>query len=659
MQKKVLIVNRGEIACRIIKTAKQLGFITVAIYSEADANALHVKMADEAYPLGGLTSQQSYLNIEKILHIAITHQVNFIHPGYGFLAENAEFAQKCFDNKIIFVGPSPKVISQMGEKDTAKEIAQKSGVPIIPGYMEANQDIKKLHSAANKIGYPILIKAIAGGGGKGMRIVKNDEDFVAALEGAQREAQNSFGNSRVMLEKYFADAHHIEVQVFGDQQGNVVTLYERDCSIQRRHQKVIEEAPSPFLNDAQRKKMYEAAIKLAKAVRYEGAGTIEFLVDEKKQFYFMEMNTRLQVEHPVTEMISGLDLVALQFQIAQGQSLEDLLPQSLSKQGHAIEARLYAEDPANNFLPTTGKIKFLKFPTSNQDTRTDTGIQSGDTIHPYYDPMLAKIICYGKSRTEAIHNLQQALDKTYLVGPNTNLHFLAQILQEEDFHKGIYNTNYIASHSKELLTTNSLKEEIFTIAAHLLLVTADQQKPVNPWTMQDNLRLNLAAKQQLLININEQQMLFDVQQKNGASIYQINKQAFQIKTLTKQDSLIELSCNDQHYSLFYFKDREGIYFFLNNQTFHCQWPLDTHLIHTGENDNKARFTAPMPGTIVTIHIKPGQSVEKGEQLLVMEAMKMEHTLFAPSKGIIKNVFFNVGDMIQEGVELIQFETIEE
>ncbi|HEY8189588.1 MAG TPA: acetyl-CoA carboxylase biotin carboxylase subunit, partial [Micavibrio sp.] len=482
MFKRILIANRGEIACRIIGTARRMGIETVAVYSDADRNARHVRMADGAVRIGPASSRESYLRGDIIIQAAIQTGAQAIHPGYGFLSENEDFAAACARAGIVFIGPTPDSINAMGLKDKAKAIMSKAGVPVVPGYLGEKQDAPTLRKEADKIGYPVLIKAVAGGGGKGMRLVAAADDFEEALASCKREAAASFSNDHVMIEKYIARPRHVEMQVFGDSHGNAVHLFERDCSLQRRHQKVVEEAPAPGLPDKVRKNLGEAAVRAVKAIKYQNAGTIEFIMDSKThEFFFMEMNTRLQVEHPVTEMITGLDLVEWQLRVAAGEKLP-LTQKDLSVNGHAFEVRLYAEDPANSFLPQTGTIHTFIYPSFNPDgnesgarIRVDTGVEEGDSVSIHYDPMIAKLIVHGKDRTAATDSMRDALDEILLTGLTTNQEFLSGIFRQSDFIKGDVDTGFIARHEKELLPDDyGMASETDLMQAGTLLAWPDE-----------------------------------------------------------------------------------------------------------------------------------------------------------------------------------------
>ncbi|CAL1293226.1 unnamed protein product, partial [Larinioides sclopetarius] len=491
--RKVLIANRGEISCRIIRSSKKLGLQTVAVYSEADKNALHVTLADEAYCLGPAASQESYLNQSKVISVAKETGAQAIHPGYGFLSENAEFAELCQQQGVEFIGPPPSAIRDMGIKSTSKYIMDKAGVPIIKGYHGEDQSDERLKSEAIKIGFPVMLKAVRGGGGKGMRIVSSEEEFEAQLESARREAQKSFGNDAMLVEKYVKRPRHVEVQVFGDKYGNYVYLFERDCSVQRRHQKIIEEAPAPGLDEATRRSLGEAAVRAAEAVNYVGAGTVEFIMDEDRKFYFMEMNTRLQVEHPVTEMITGTDLVEWQLRIAAGEKLH-ITQEDLKIRGHAFEARIYAEDPEENFMPGAGHLSRLFTPQVSEDIRIETGVREGDDVSVHYDPMIAKLVVWGPDRRSALMKLHSALSEYNIVGVKTNVKFLMQLAKHEEFALGNVHTDFIPQHEKEILTFKEPShQDVCTAVLSAITLEANQrtQDKNSPFSLLDGMVPNL------------------------------------------------------------------------------------------------------------------------------------------------------------------------
>jgi acetyl-CoA carboxylase biotin carboxylase subunit len=623
MFRSLLIANRGEIACRVIRTARRMGLRTITVYSDADANALHVKMADEAVHIGPAPVRESYLRADAILAAARQTGAEAIHPGYGFLSENAEFAEACAAAGIIFVGPPASAIRAMGLKDRAKALMAKAGVAVVPGYLGDDQSAKHLASEAGKIGYPVLIKAVAGGGGKGMRRVDDAKDFAAALEGAQREGQSSFGDARVLIEKYVTRPRHIEMQVFGDSHGNVVHLFERDCSLQRRHQKVIEEATAPGMPEAVRKAMGEAAVKAAKAVGYVGAGTIEFIADASEglkadRFWFMEMNTRLQVEHPVTEAITGYDLVEWQLRVASGEKLP-ATQSDIHAKGHAVEARLYAEDPQKGFLPSIGTLERLSIPEG--EVRVDTGVREGDTISPFYDPMIAKVIAYAGTREAAIAKLADALSASQIAGLRTNNAFLIRCLRHPDFIAGNIDTGFIGGHESDLVPALQISKDVLSAAAGQVL--REYAGPSDdPWSTQDSFRLAGFA---------EQAAEFVVDDKRVAVPY----------TQTHADT-VRLSNGD-------------IAVMEHGETFTVR-PYDPFIAAESAGAASDRVTTPMPGKIIQLLVKPGEAVKKGQPLAVLEAMKMEHTLSAPADAKVASVEVSQGDQVNDGAIVVRFET---
>lgn len=630
MLKKILIANRGEIACRIIKTAKKLGIKTVAVYSAADKNALFVKAADEAYLLGNAPASESYLNQAKIIEIAKQSQAQAIHPGYGFLSENGNFAALCEKNNIIFIGPESSAIAAMGDKNRAKEIMQKAGVPIAASYAGDTKDKKALENAAKAIGLPVLVKAAFGGGGRGMRLVKALSELEEAVVSAEREAEKSFANGTVFLEKYIESARHVEVQIFADQLGNVLHLFDRDCSLQRRHQKVIEEASAPDLPISLREKMWQAAITAAKAINYRGAGTIEFLVDASHQFYFMEMNTRLQVEHPVTEMITGLDLVEWQLKVAAGEKLP-LAQEQIKQQGHAIEARVCAENPFDDFRPACGKLALLEFPAN---IRVDTGFAAGCSISPYYDSMIAKIIAYGETRKAAIQALIKALETTFIVGVESNIAFLTRLLKEEDFQNAKLATRFIEDHAEKLTKAPEINDAVLAQAAkaeqerqnQLAFDTAKTDDSSSPWHARDHWRLKKITPRFCFYSNNKKYVA-------GASV--------SVTPGADKRPDIKNFFHENQWHIF----NAGEHYLLN---------LAENKKANGEAAATANaFVAPMPGTIAAVLVKPGQNVKAGDKLMVIEAMKMEHAITAPQDGTIKQLFFKAGDTINEGVLLLE------
>jgi 3-methylcrotonyl-CoA carboxylase alpha subunit len=644
----VLIANRGEIACRIIRTARRLGIRSVAIYSEADRGALFTRIADEAYEIGPAAARESYLAGDKIVGLAQRVRASCIHPGYGFLSENAEFAERCAEAGIVFVGPPPAAIRAMGLKNAAKALMQKAGVPVVPGYHGDNQTPKFLKEKAYEIGYPVLIKAIAGGGGKGMRRVDAYVDFEAALEGAAREGQAAFGDSRVLIEKYVARPRHIEMQIFGDSMGGVVHLFERDCSLQRRHQKVIEESPAPGLSIEMRADMAAAAIAAGKAVSYVGAGTIEFIADSSRglqpdAFYFMEMNTRLQVEHPVTEAITGLDLVEWQFRIAAGEPLP--LRQSETAQcGHAVEARLYAENPENNFLPSAGKIYALEFPDA-QGLRVDTGVDAGSEVTPFYDPMIAKIIAHGATRDEALDRLSQALEQTMVAGPHTNAAFLRALCNAPEFRDGAFDTGFIEANLARLgAAPRELDAQAVLFGAQRLLARRGNgaAPSYDPWRETDCFELTGLRNVGVNILVDGRMTAFVLRSAGG-----IAELGFADDRMLVGDGGGPLTriveTND---ALFVLRD--------GRQTeLRPVDPLDGEAeFSTGDS---GQVEAPMHGRLLALFVEEGQTVAQGERVAIVEAMKMEHSLNAPRGGRVARIAAIVGAQVQQGARLMVIE----
>lgn len=657
--KKLLIANRGEIACRIMKTAKRFNIPTVAVYSAIDKNALHVALADEAYLLGPAPAGQSYLDREKIIALAKQSQANAIHPGYGFLSEDAQFANLCEENKIIFVGPSAQAIDAMGDKRNAKYLMEKADVPTVPGYLATPQDLKTLNAQIKKIGLPVLIKASAGGGGKGMRLVTHLDQLADALISAKREAKSSFDDDTVFLEKYVDPARHVEVQIFMDQQGNGIYLFDRDCSIQRRHQKIIEEADAPNLPDKVREKMGETALLAAKAINYVGAGTIEFLVDQQANFYFMEMNTRLQVEHPVTEMITGLDLVEWQLRIAAGEPLP-LSQTQIKKQGHAFEARIYAENPQNNFSPSTGKLIYFLTPTETQQIRIDTGVRAGDSISPYYDPLIAKLIVHDKTRESALKLLETALANMFIVGVDTNVAFLSHICKSNAFQQADIYTNLI---EQQMATWQpaTLSNELL---AFIALGKLQQEKDLvqgyknqstdrySPWFLRDSWQPWKKSCRQFSAWYQGQVLSFTLVQNQND--YQLN---FQDKIFVfhgyANHHQLTICMQQKSYQAHIFYVDHTLHVFYNGDHAVIHWQ-DPRKIGLAIDALENQFISPMPGSIVEILIKPGQKVKKGDRLLTLEAMKMAHTMLAPDDGLVKSIHCQVGDLVSEGIELLEF-----
>ena len=642
MFKSVLIANRGEIACRIMRTAKRMGMRTIAVHSEADANALHVKLADEAHLIGPAPAAQSYLVSEKIIAAAKAAKAECIHPGYGFLSENTAFAKACADNGIVFVGPPPAAIEAMGLKDRAKALMEKASVPVVPGYHGDKQDPQFLKRKAYEIGYPVLIKAVAGGGGKGMRRVDKHADFDDALEGAMREAQNAFGDARVLIEKYITAPRHIEMQVFADTHGNAIHLNERDCSLQRRHQKVIEEAPAPGMSAALRAEMGAAAVAAAKAAGYVGAGTIEFIADgagglKSGGFWFMEMNTRLQVEHPVTEAITGLDLVEWQFRIANGEALP-LKQDQVPLEGHAVEARLYAEDPEKSFLPSTGRLIALDFPAA-EGLRVDTGVETGDEVTPFYDPMIAKLIAKAETRGEALDRLADALDATVVIGPRSNAGFLAALARAPDFRNGEFDTGFIDAHLTELgAGPQPLDHAAAAFGAQALverereLLLARTASYDSPWDADDGFQLS--GTRRLIVPLTA-----EGHNLNAEVVYEGGEAVLRVEGSGPADDATAIATEEAVYVL-----RRGRQTKLSLR--------DLSLEEGAGNGGGGLVRAPMHGKVLAVLVEQGASVTRGQRLAIIEAMKMEHTLTAAIDGTVAEISASVGTQIAEGAKVM-------
>ena len=645
--KKILIANRGEIACRVMRSAKQMGLTTVAVYSDADKHAQHVKMADEAYHIGPAPSKDSYLVADKILQVAKNAGADCIHPGYGFLSENSEFAKACEANNIAFIGPLASSIEAMGSKTRAKEIMAAANVPLVPGYYGDNQDPAFLQSEAEKIGYPVLIKAAFGGGGKGMRVVEQANDFINALEGAQREAIAGFGNDLVLLERYVDQPRHVEVQVFADNHGNCVYLGDRDCSLQRRHQKVIEEAPAPGLSDELRKEMGEAAVRCALAINYRGAGTVEFLLcgDE---FFFMEMNTRLQVEHPVTEMVTGVDLVSWQINIAAGQTLP-LTQSDIELQGHSFEARIYAEDPANDFIPCSGTIEALSTPLNSEFVRIDTGIAQGDEISPFYDPMIAKLIVHDDNREQALSRLRQALEQFHLAGFSTNIGFLHNLASHPTFAQGAPSTHFIAEQGDALVSVNSIaleKAHVIAAFAYLESLSAKNEavQSPSPWQQLSGFTLNAPQK----INIPFTDLPINAVKTKTGYVINHNEKPFEVMGELNQNQC-SVFINGEKFTAHVSLVDNSISVML--AALQIKLALNTkHYISSHESD-ALPLAAPLNGTVVKHLVEVGSTLTKGDAVVIIEAMKMEYTLSAPHDGILQSYCFAEGELVTHGALL--------
>ena len=665
MFNKILIANRGEIACRVAATCKRLGIASVAVYSDADANAKHVAACDEAVHIGGAAASESYLRIERIIDAAVRTGAQAVHPGYGFLSENEAFAQACEAAGLVFIGPPVSAIAAMGSKAAAKALMQAAAVPLVPGYHGDDQDPELLQREADAIGYPVLLKASAGGGGKGMRVVEKREDFAAALASCKREAASSFGNDRVLIEKYLTRPRHVEVQVFADQHGGAVYLFDRDCSVQRRHQKVLEEAPAPGLPDDVRRAVGEAAVAAARAVSYVGAGTVEFIMTERA-FYFMEMNTRLQVEHPVTEMITGQDLVEWQLRVASGEPLP-LRQDELRIDGHAIEARVYAENPARGFLPSTGTLKYLRMPEgvefsigspSRAPVRIDSGVREGDTITPFYDPMIAKLIVHGASREEALVRLSRALQACEAVGPQTNVAFLQRIVESQPFATADLDTGLIERHHAELFAPveRPFKEALALACGALLTREGGLAHGASPWDALSHWRLNSGYRQTIEWRDPDNESAFKVVYAREVDSCTLEHdgvaQAFDWWRGSEPHAF-GARLGDARVTGRVFIDSDKFHVFCLGSALTFEW--QNLLAHAADAEHgEGRLTAPMPGKVIAVLVEPGAVVEKGAPLLVMEAMKMEHTISAPADGEIEEVLYAVGDQVPEGAQLLAF-----
>lgn len=655
---KVLIANRGEIACRVIATCRRLGIATVAVYSDADRNARHVRLADEAIHIGPAAARDSYLRGDALLDAARATGAQAIHPGYGFLSENADFADACAAAGITFIGPPASAIRAMGDKSAAKALMAKAGVPLTPGYHGDQQAPDFLRAQADAIGYPVLIKASAGGGGKGMRKVERSEDFVDALASCQREAASAFGNDHVLVEKYVERPRHIEIQVFGDSHGDAVYLFERDCSVQRRHQKVLEEAPAPGMSAERRAAMGQAAVDAARAVGYEGAGTVEFIAGPEGDFYFMEMNTRLQVEHPVTEYITGTDLVEWQLHVAAGQPLPKR-QHELAIHGHAIEARLYAEDADRGFLPSTGTLRRLRLPTPSANVRVDTGVEEGDSITPYYDPMIAKLIVWDVDRDAALRRMSQALADCQVVGVTTNAGFLRRLVHTDSFAHARLDTALIEREQVALAAVGDADEVMWALAAVAAIASTpaasgDARDPHSPWRAQDGWRLGTPAARVLPLQQGERMHTLKVWSHTAGWRVQCDNAAPTDVAGTADARGLTAQVNGRRVSLQVQRDGDQLYLFGHDgqHRFTLHDPV-------GESEqagtDAGSLLAPMPGRIVATLVEAGTAVKRGTPLVVLEAMKMEHTLQAPADGTVKGYRAKAGDQVGDGAVLVDFE----
>jgi len=651
---KILIANRGEIACRVIRTARRLGMRCVAVYADADRGARHVRLADEARRI------ESYLDIDAIVAAARACGAQAIHPGYGFLSENEDFAAACAKAGVVFVGPTPEAIAAMGDKAAAKRLMEKAGVPLVPGYHGEAQDAARLEKEAARVGFPVIIKPSAGGGGKGMRIVSDGKDFLPSLEGARREAKAAFGDERVLIERYLERPRHIEVQVFGDSQGDVIHLFERDCSVQRRHQKVLEEAPAPRFD--KRDEIGAAAVAAARAIGYTGAGTVEFIAEQDGRFYFMEMNTRLQVEHPVTEMITGLDLVEWQLRVAAGEALP-FRQNEISLKGHAIEARIYAEDPQRDFLPATGKLVHLAFPAESAHVRVDAGVEAGDEITPWFDPMIAKLIVHGSDRADALARLRGALAEVQIAGVVTNVEFLRRLAASRAFTSAELDTGLIQRSREELFSAREEPTDELLAAAAFAELAAEEQAaqqrarhsgdPFSPWHGIDGWRLNEDSHHDFTFIDGGREL--GVRVRFVAEGLRLAIEAREYAFEGEQDSsgLLRLRLDGHRFNATAVREGPGWHVFCQGGSRRLALRQNAH-----EDDSEAvpgLLTAPMPGRIIKVMAQAGRRVAKGDPLLILEAMKMEHTITAPVDGVVKELHYVAGEQVLEGAELIRLE----
>jgi len=661
---KILIANRGEIACRVARTARRMGIRTVAVYSDADADALHVEACDEAYRLGPAAPRESYLNADAILAIAAKSGAQAIHPGYGFLSENEGFAEACAQARVVFIGPPSRAIAAMGSKSAAKTLMAAAHVPLVPGYHGADQEPALLACEAAKIGFPVLIKATAGGGGKGMKIVTRADEFAAALASAQREAKASFGDDRVLLERYLKSPRHIEIQVFADTQGDAVYIFERDCSVQRRHQKVLEEAPAPGMDAARRLAMGEAAVAAAKAIGYVGAGTVEFIVEQDGTFHFMEMNTRLQVEHPVTEMVTGLDLVEWQLRVASGERLPKR-QEELAINGHAIEARLYAEDPDRGFLPSIGRLVHWRMPAESPRVRIDTGVREGDEVSRFYDPMLAKLVVWGEDRETACAEMIAALRQCEVVGVATNIAFLERVVAHEAFASARLDTGLIENNRDALFPAAGPTPDSALLAAAVneyigvvrdAAATARESADAHsPWHQADAWWLNVESNGVPFIYADaDVHHLVRVQPRGEGQVRVVLPARTVEVDFAERDDRTVLAFEGSAMAVTVIADGDDRHVFAPGVRRRLTF-IDP-LTHAGADDaHGGHLTAPMSGAIVAVMVKAGDKVARGAPLIVLEAMKMEHTIVAPADGVVASVNFGVGDRVSEGADLVDIE----
>jgi 3-methylcrotonyl-CoA carboxylase alpha subunit len=652
----LLIANRGEIACRVIRTAKAMGLRTVAVYSDADRDAMHVAMADEAVLLGPARARDSYLNIARVIEAARQSGAQAVHPGYGFLSENAEFAQACLDAGLVFVGPTAEMMTAMGSKSGSKALMEKAGVPLVPGYHGEAQDETTLAKAADKIGFPVLVKASAGGGGRGMRAVNSAGELAAAIVSAKREAKAAFGDDRMLIEKFVQNPRHIEVQIIGDSHGNLLSLFERECTLQRRHQKVIEEAPSPTLNATQREVVCAAARKAAGAVNYVGAGTIEFVSDGKDVF-FIEMNTRLQVEHPVTELITGIDLVEWQLRVAFGEKLP-LAQDEIRLNGHAIEARVYAENPHRNFMPSVGRIRTWHTPEPSNGLRIDAGYREGDTVSPHYDAMLAKVIAWAPTREAAIERLNRGLEETDVRGVVTNIPFLSALVTHPDVRANAIDTGFIERELKTLTPPSATSGdlELCAAVAGILIEEAKATKTEvpSPWRTAGWMPVGRRQRRFVFRHGHGAEQEACLHYGNGLAKISIDEREFAFTSAPAIDGGFDLTLDGMKSHIVAVIEGHELYLRTRNGRFDLHW-VDPFGGDDEEQVGEDKIVAPLPGTVVALLAEIGAKLEKGAPILTLEVMKMEQTLRAPFAGVLKVIKCKVGDIVQEGVELAEIE----
>jgi 3-methylcrotonyl-CoA carboxylase alpha subunit len=654
MLRRLLIANRGEIVCRIARTARRLGVTSIAVYSEADSGARHVRLADEAYYLGAAPAAESYLDVAKILALAQRVGADAVHPGYGFLSENAAFAHACVEAGLIFVGPPASAISAMGSKSASKAAMAAVGVPVAPGYHGDDQSPQRLTQEAERVGFPLIIKASAGGGGKGMQVVTSAAGVAAAVESAQRLARTAFGDDRLLLERYFPQARHVEVQIFADSHGGIVSLFDRDCSVQRRHQKIIEEAPAPGLRAEVRAAMAQAAIQSARAVGYVGAGTVEFLVDEAQNFYFMEMNTRLQVEHPVTECITGVDLVEWQLRIAQGAPLPKAQDEIL-QQGSAMEARLYAEDPAHGYLPSVGRMTHLRWPDAAPGLRFDMGVDEGDAVSSFYDPMLGKLIAWGESRGEAADRLHQALGDIEIVGVTTNRALLTSVLADEEFRRGAVATNFLDVRRAHLSFGEPQAGDVDYVLAALWCATRRTESDA---LWEDSRGWRLASPHTSAWAFADRTVSIELSSPHGdpgrdSYRARVGEDEYRLRVLARGAQALHVELAGRAQRVRVIEADQELHLFRGGRHVSLRVRHTEDAMQVSAGAEEGSLLTPLPGTVVALHVSTGQQVLRGAPLVTVEAMKMEHTLTAPYDGTVTRVAFGLAERVAAGAILVE------